>query len=158
MPKTLRRKYQEEMWKDNLVSNSSKSNLFGVTNLFKKDDLQHKCFLENFVLLIMENHLHLQFVKSAWLKSLVMHLCLQMVFSSRNVFFTKNVFFTWWKKPNKSMYLATILDLRMSMGTHNVFSFIISFLKVDWEPKHIIINGLVEAIKTIDQVLATISN
>jgi hypothetical protein len=56
------------------------------------------------------------------------------------------------------MYLATILDLRMSMGTHNVFSFIISFLKVDWEPKHIIINGLVEAIKTIDQVLATISN
>jgi hypothetical protein len=109
LPKTLRRKYQEEMWKDNLVSNSSKSNFFGVTNLFKKDDLQHKCFLDNFFLLIMENHLHLQFVKSAWLKSLVMHLCLQMVFPSRNVFFTKNVFLLGEKNQTKVCILQQYL-------------------------------------------------
>jgi hypothetical protein len=50
------------------------------------------------------------------------------------------------------------LDLRMSMRTHKVFAFIISLLKVDWKPKHIIVNGLVEAIKTIDQNWAKIFN
>jgi hypothetical protein len=79
------------MWKDNLVSNFSKSNFFGVTNLFKNDDLQHKCFLENVGLMIIKTHLHLQFVKSTWLKCLVVHLCLQMVFPSKKRFFTKNV-------------------------------------------------------------------
>lgn len=44
------------------------------------------------------------------------------------------------------------------MQTHNFFAFIICFLKVDWKPKPIIVNGLVEVIKTIDQDLAKISN
>jgi hypothetical protein len=56
------------------------------------------------------------------------------------------------------MYFVTRLDLRMYVRTHKVFAFIISFLKVDWKPKRIIVNGLVEAIKTIDQDWAKISN
>jgi hypothetical protein len=56
------------------------------------------------------------------------------------------------------MNFVTRLDLRMYVGTHNFFAFIISFLKVDWQPKHIIINGLIKPIKTIDQGLAKISN
>jgi hypothetical protein len=93
------------MWKDNLGSNFSKSIYFGVTNIFKNDDLQHKFFLENFGLLVIKNHLHLQIVKGAWLKCLIMHSCLRMVFPSRNIFSQKKtIFFSLLGEKNQTIF------------------------------------------------------
>jgi hypothetical protein len=39
---------------------------------FKKDNVHQKEFLENFDLLVVKNHFHIQFVDNIWLKCLVM--------------------------------------------------------------------------------------
>jgi len=44
-------------------------------NPFKKDDVEQKMFVENLALLIVKNHLPLQFVEKVWLKCLVLQLC-----------------------------------------------------------------------------------
>jgi len=54
--------------------------VFLLQKPFKKDDMQQKQFLENLGLLIVKNHLPLQFVKSSYLKRFSMHLCLEEFF------------------------------------------------------------------------------
>jgi hypothetical protein len=44
---------------------------------------------------------------------------------------------------NATISLTTTFDLWMSKGALNIFSLVINFLTLDWEPKHIII-GLFE--------------
>jgi hypothetical protein len=61
------------------VSNSKISKFFGAKDPFKKD-VQQKQFLQDLALLVVKNHLPTQFVKSTWLKHLVMHLCPRVVF------------------------------------------------------------------------------
>jgi hypothetical protein len=57
------------------ISNSSVSEFFVSKELFKKDDAKQKMFMEDLTLLIVKNHLPLQFAKSVWLKHLVLQLC-----------------------------------------------------------------------------------
>jgi hypothetical protein len=61
--------------KSYLISNFSIFEFFALKYPFKKDDVEQKMFVENFALLIMKNHLPLQFVESVWLKHLVLQLC-----------------------------------------------------------------------------------
>jgi hypothetical protein len=42
--------------------------------------------LQDLALLVVKNHLLIQFVESMWLKRLVMHLCPRIVFPSRKMF------------------------------------------------------------------------
>jgi len=64
------------------ISSNSISSSFVAKELFKKDDVKQKQFLEYLGLLIVKNHLPLQFVESSWLKRLYMHLCSRIVFLS----------------------------------------------------------------------------
>ncbi len=48
--------------------------------------MQQKQFLQDLALLVVKNHLPIQFVESTWLKRLVMHLCPRVVFPSRKTF------------------------------------------------------------------------
>jgi len=64
------------------ISNSSILNFFALKDPFKKVNVEQKMFMENPALLIMKNHLPLQFVKSVWLKCLVLQLCLCVPFLS----------------------------------------------------------------------------
>jgi hypothetical protein len=50
-------------------------------------------------------------------------------------------------KLGEYYFATTSFDLQMSKGTHDIFAFVINFLGVDWQPKHITI-GLFEAIET----------
>jgi hypothetical protein len=43
---------------------------FPTKEPFKKDDVQQKQFVEDLTLLIIKNHLPLQFVESSWLKKI----------------------------------------------------------------------------------------
>jgi hypothetical protein len=68
------------------VFNSKISKFFGAKEFFKKDVVQQKQFLQDLALLVVRNHLPIQFVESTWLKHLVMHLSPRVVFPSRNSF------------------------------------------------------------------------
>lgn len=74
------------------IFGSSISIFFGMKMIFLKNDLQQtKGNFKNIGILVVKNHLLMQFVKSPWLKHLVIHLCLWVVFLSRKIFFTNNV-------------------------------------------------------------------
>jgi hypothetical protein len=53
---------------------------FGAKDPFKTDNMQQKPFLQNLNLLIVKNHLPIQFVKSTWLMFFAMHLCSKIMF------------------------------------------------------------------------------
>ncbi len=59
---------------------------FGAKDPLKKDVVQQKQFLQDLTLLVVKNHLPIQFVESTWLKCLLMHLCARVVFPSRKMF------------------------------------------------------------------------
>jgi hypothetical protein len=61
------------------VSFNSISSFFVVKEPFKKDDMQQKQILEDLTLLIVKNHLLLQFVEGGWLKRFTMH-CVPKLF------------------------------------------------------------------------------
>ncbi len=48
---------------------------FASKDPFKKDDVKQKMFIENLALLIVKNHLLMQFVENVWLKCLMLQLC-----------------------------------------------------------------------------------
>ncbi len=50
------------------VFNFEISKFFGTTYPFKKDIMQQKQILHNLALLVVKNHLLIQFVESTWLK------------------------------------------------------------------------------------------
>jgi hypothetical protein len=54
---------------------------------------------------------------------------------------------------NVGISITTTFDLWMSKGALNIFSLVINFLTLDWEPKHVII-GLFKARGTIGINLA----
>jgi hypothetical protein len=68
------------------VSNFEISKFFGAKDIFKKDVVQQKQFLQDLALLVVKTHLLIQFVVNIWLKRLVMHLCRRVVFLSRKTF------------------------------------------------------------------------
>jgi hypothetical protein len=59
---------------------------FGVKDHLKKDVVKQKQFLQDLALLVVKNHLLIQFIESTWLKFLIMHLCSRIVFTSRKIF------------------------------------------------------------------------
>jgi hypothetical protein len=61
-------------------------NFFTSKDPLKKDDVEQKMFVENLTLLIVKNHLPLQFVESVWLRSLMLQLCPHVQFLSRKLF------------------------------------------------------------------------
>ncbi len=69
----------------NIFSNSM-FNFFVAKKPFKKDDVQQKKFWEDLGLLIVKNHLLLQFVENSWLKKFSMHLCPRILFFLENNF------------------------------------------------------------------------
>ncbi len=73
--------------KRSLISNSSIFDFFASKDPFRKDDVEQKMFVENLTLLIMKNHLFLQFLESVWLKCLMLQLCLCVQFPFRKMIF-----------------------------------------------------------------------
>jgi hypothetical protein len=65
------------------------SSFFGSTTPFKVDEPQQKEKLEDLELVILKNHLLMQFVESVWLKRFAMHLCPRLLFPSKKQFFQK---------------------------------------------------------------------
>jgi len=98
-------------------------------------------FMENLALLIVKNHLSLQFVETMWLKCLVLQLCPHVQFPFQKLFYVV--------LPLLYDYCCatTSFDLWMSKGAHDVFALVISFLGFDWKPKQITL-GLFETTKT----------
>jgi len=133
------------------VSSNSIFSFFVAKKPFKKNDVQQKKNLEDLILLIVKNHLHLQFVKSSWLKKFSMHLCLRIIFPSRISFF--NELLSGLVEKTKQLYGLLILvechfatksfDLWMSKVGHDIFTLMITFLGDDLQPKHITL-GLFE--------------
>jgi hypothetical protein len=62
---------------------TSISSFFGSIIPLKKDEPQPKEFFEDLALLIIKNHLPMQFVESVWLKRFAIHLCPRLLFPSR---------------------------------------------------------------------------
>jgi hypothetical protein len=93
-------------------------------------------FCKNLILLVIKNHLLIQFVDSTWLKCLVMHLCPRVVFPSRKknsqevlVDLVKNTKEKYVLLKLKQCYSTTTsFYLWMSKGAHDVFALVISFL------------------------------
>ncbi len=72
---------KSQLAKKRFVMNASViSNFLGAINPYKKDNVHQKDFVENLGLLVIKNHLPIQFVESIWLKCLVIQLCLHVVF------------------------------------------------------------------------------
>jgi len=139
--------------KSYLISNFSIFEFFALKYPFKKDDVEQKMFVENFALLIMKNHLPLQFVESVWLKHLVLQLCpsvYRKLFSNtillESVEKTKETYV--WPLLNDCSCAITSFDLWMFKGAHDVFILVIIFFESNWKPKHLIL-GLFKVTKTI---------
>ncbi len=100
-------------------------------------------FVENLALLIVKNHLPLQFVESVWLKCLMLQLCPHVQFPSQKLF--SNIVLPKLLEKNRETYVFPLLndcscatasfDLWMSKGAHDVFVLVISFLGLNWKPK-----------------------
>jgi hypothetical protein len=79
------------------MSFSFKSNFFVTKEPFKTNDLYQKHFLEDLGLLIIKNHLLLQFVENIWSKQFSMHLCPRLFFLS-TINFLMNYYSNEWEK------------------------------------------------------------
>jgi len=120
-----------------------------------------KMFVENLALLIVKNHLALQFVENVWLKHLVLQLCPHVQFPFQKLF--SNIFLLKLVEKIKEMYVLPLLndcscaitsfDLWMSKGAHVVFVLAIFFLGSNWKPKYVTL-GLCEAAEITGQALA----
>jgi hypothetical protein len=53
--------------------------------------MQQELFFEDMGLLIVKNHMHVQFVENLWMKCLCLHLCSKLVFISKKTIFTRDV-------------------------------------------------------------------
>jgi hypothetical protein len=115
----------------------------------KKKKIARSC------LLVIKNHLPIQFVENIWLKRLVMHLCPRVVFPPRKAF-SQEVLVDLMEKAKEEYVLPKLkhcystiasFDLWMSKGAHDVFALVISFLNEKWQPQHITI-GLFEVNET----------
>jgi hypothetical protein len=83
----LTRKKEKQLAKKKAnLSGNFISKFFDAKDSFKKDDVQQKEFLEDLVLLIMKNHLPIQFVENVWFKHLALHLCSRINFPSKRPF------------------------------------------------------------------------
>jgi hypothetical protein len=95
--------------------------------------------MQDLGLLLVKNHLHIQFVDSTWLKHLAMHiimqLCSRVVFLSRK-WFSQEVLPDLVEKTKQKYVLPKLkkchstiasFDIRMSKGAHDVFALVINF-------------------------------
>ncbi len=129
----------KDVWKNNLLKKGKYIEfihfLFFVSKKpFKSNDV-NQIFLENLTFLVVKNHFHLQFVKNAWLKHLILHLCPWVWFSSQK-FFSHDVLPCIMEKTKWTYVLlffeechfsTTNLDFWMLEGAHNVFALVINF-------------------------------
>jgi hypothetical protein len=102
--------------------------------------VQQKQFLQDLALLVVKNHLPIQFVENIWLKCLVMHLRPKIVFPSIKLF-SQEVLVDLMEKTKKEYVLYKLkqcyfaiasFDLWMSKGAHDVFALVICFLNEEW--------------------------
>ncbi len=96
--------------------------------------------MQDLALLVVKNHLLIQFVESTWLKRFIMHLCPRVVFPSRKMF-SQEVLVNLVKKTKQKYvlpklkqcyYVIVSFDLWMSKGAHDVFALVINFLSEEW--------------------------
>ncbi len=96
--------------------------------------------MQDLALLVIKNHLPIQFVENTWLKRLVMHLCPRVMFPSRKTF-SQEIFVNLVENtkeehvlPKLKQCYSTIasFDLWMSKGAHDVFALVISILNEKW--------------------------
>ncbi len=112
------------------------------------------------IILIVKNHLPLQFVENSWLKIFNMHLCPIIFFTSRKQFSNKLPPRLMEKIKQlyvllaliKCHYATTSFDMWMSKVGHDIFALVINFLGNDCQPKHITL-GLFEPTDTTRQTL-----
>jgi hypothetical protein len=57
-----------------IMTTNAISNFFGAIDLYKKDNVHQKDFEENLGLLVIKNHLLIQFIKNIWLNCLIIQL------------------------------------------------------------------------------------
>jgi hypothetical protein len=122
------------------ISSNSISSFFATKEPFKKDEVQQKQFFKDLGLLIIKNHLPLQFVENSWLKRFSMHLCPNFDFLSIK-FFSYELLLQLMEKTRqlyvllaleKCHYATTSFDLWMSKDGHDIFALVINLLGVDW--------------------------
>ncbi len=123
---------ENQLVKKRFVVNASViSNFFGAINLYKKDNVHD--FVEKFNLLVIKNHLPIQFVESIQLKCLVIQLCFHVVFPFKTTF-NKEMLLDLVEKTNqtyvllvltKCVYATTNFDLE-----HMIFFIGCEFLEI----------------------------
>jgi hypothetical protein len=79
------------------------SSFFCSTTPFKINEPQQKEFLEDLALVIIKNHLLMQFVESVWLKTFAMDLCPRLLFLSKKQF-SQEFCLNWWKNASRNMF------------------------------------------------------
>ncbi len=89
--------------KRSFISKSSIFKCFTSKDPFKKDDVEQKMLLENLTLLIVKNHLLLQFVETVWLKYFVLQLCPCVQFLFHKLF-SNTILHELVEKLNKHMF------------------------------------------------------
>ncbi len=96
--------------------------------------------MKDLVLLVVKNHLPIQFFEGIWLKHFIMHLCSKVVFPPSKMF-SQEVVVDLVEKTKQEYVLpklkqcystTTSFDLCMSKGAHDVFTLVISFLSEKW--------------------------
>ncbi len=90
-------------------------------------------FVENLGLLIVKNHLPLQFMENVWLKRLVLQLCPHVQFHSQKLI--SSIVLLELVKKTKETYVLPLLndcsfDLWISKSAHDVFVLVINFWDV----------------------------
>jgi hypothetical protein len=91
------------------MSNNAILLLFDAKDRFKNDDMQQKTLLQDHILLVVKNHLPIQFVENTWLKHLAMHLCPRCFL--QELLFPNSCCQIWCRGQNKNVFCK---------GLHNV--------------------------------------
>jgi hypothetical protein len=106
------------------------------------DDVQQKQFMQDLVLLVVENYLLFNLcIEHGW-NILHAFMLFKNCVSFKKIVFKKSVYVQS-QKYVKSIKLVeycstkTNFDLWMSKKTHNIFVLVINFLRVDWQPTRI---------------------
>jgi hypothetical protein len=112
------------------MSNKKKPNMssnaiyiyINAKDLFKKDDMQQKTLLQDHILLVVKNHLPIQFVENTWLKHLAMHLRPRCFL--QELFFHNSCCQIWCRGKKKNVFAKACIMLFYhikSKGTYVTF-------------------------------------
>jgi hypothetical protein len=91
MSNSLRGEVERQLTKKDQIHLAMQLSMFLLINILSKKIIcKIKIKIEDMGMLIVKNHLPMQFVESLWMKCLCLHLCSKICLSFHKVVFTKD--------------------------------------------------------------------